>query len=381
MGGDLLQDMERCPLVAEFNALAKREGLLPVRVTPHYRRLVEEEVRALNSTGGPLYKVAFPVPERLTVRAPGEVSDFVNDRQNMPQELSDIVLRKYRDRALLLITDKCVGHCMYCFRQDILSDQHSRETPPFERKVTQAIAYLQSVPEVKEVILSGGDPLSLPFSLLRTAISRIKRETGVADIRIHTRNVVYLPEVFTDQLCALLGDYQVRLLIHVVHPYELDGKAEAAIRALGKHGVRCYAQFPLLRGINDHPAVLNQLLTDLDNLWVRPLSIFIPDPINYSGVFRIPLKRLFAIMDELNQNSPSWVNAVRPVLDTSIGKVRRENIVAWSEDTNTIVFARDGKQIIYHDFPAELDQPGDPEVLLWKDHLANRRSRSHDDVV
>jgi lysine 2,3-aminomutase len=352
-------------VIARYSELVKRDRLLPVRVTPHYRRLIEEEITALGNTTGPLYKVAYPTYERIAVRAEGEVKDFVYDEENMPQGLKDIVIRKYNNRLLFLITDQCAGHCMYCFRQDVLSNQHVRELPSFDTKISALIEYVQDNP-VEELILSGGDPTNVPLKQLEITLRRLRQETRISHIRLHTRNAVYAPHVFREHLCRLFAEYDVRVVLHIVHPYELVEETIKVIKKMCSFGVRCYSQFPILRGVNDHALVLERLLSQFDDLRVRPLSMFIADPINYSASFRLPLARLFSIIDDLNHHTSSWINSVRLVLDTPIGKVRREDMIYWDKEQNFVIFSRDDKQITYYDFPKELDVLGEINILLWK---------------
>lgn len=349
-----------------FNQFAKANGLLPIKVTSHYRKLVQEEVDTLGHTGGPLYKVVYPTDERLNLRVPHEVPDFVYDRTNMPHELNGILIHKYGQRALFLVTDRCAGHCMYCFRQDVLSEMHQDELPELEHRLNNVIAYLKRHPEIEEIILSGGDPLNVPFRFLEKVFNRLKTETAVTEIRIHTRNVVFAPKVLSERVCELLGRHRARIYLHVVHPYELVDEVVEVIKRLQSVGVRCYSQFPILRGINDHPAVLKQLLGELDELDARPINLFIPDPIFYSATFRVSLERLLGLMDDLYWSTSSWTNGVRIVLDTPMGKVRREDIKAWDKESGTVAFEREGEQILYQDFPSELDIPGDVDTMLWK---------------
>ena len=352
--------------LTQYSAEAKRLNLLPIKVTPHYQRLVQEEVATLGRTGGPLYRVVYPMDDRLSVRAEYEVPDFVHDRTNMPTDLHHVLIHKYRQRALFLVTDTCAGHCMYCFRQDVLSEMHAQTLQAMEQKLDAVVDYLTEYPQIHEVILSGGDPLHVPLRYLEQILTRLKRETAVQDIRVHTRNVVFAPRVLSEEVCRLLGAHGVRVYLHVVHPYELTEEVTEGVLRLHHYGVRTYSQFPILRGINDHVAVLEQLLRRLDALQANPINLFIPDPISYSASFRVPLARLLRLMDELFWNTSSWTNGVRLVLDTPIGKVRREDIVAWDREQGVVTFAREGKQVIYHDFPQALDVPGDPDVLLWK---------------
>lgn len=348
----------------EFAALAKRKGLLPVSVTPHYQTLIAAEAAALGGTPGPLYKVAYPTQERLALQAPGEVPDFVHDHANMPAELPHTVIQKYPNRVLFLITEQCNGHCMYCFRQQVLLDQGQRQDLP--TKIRGLIDYVRQRPAVEEVIFSGGDPLTVPLPDLEHAFAQIRAHTQVRHIRVHTRQLAYQPEVFTEDLCRVFRAYDVRLVFHIVHPYELDAPVLAALERIQSYRLRCYNQCPLLRGVNDHEQVLARLLLALDECRIRPLSFFIADPIVYGASFRIPLARIFAIMNALNWQTGSWLNAVRLVLDTPIGKVRREDLIAWDRAQGLITFEREGKRVIYPDFPKELDIPGEIANLLWK---------------
>ncbi len=350
----------------QFNNRAKELNVLPIKVPPHYKKMVQEEYEVLGRRGGPLYRVVYPTSDRLEIRIPHEVPDFVEDQSNMPSGLANVLIHKYRSRGLFLVTDRCVGHCMYCFRQDVLTDIHGNPLPPLEERLSRVVDYLTKHPEVSELILSGGDPLNIPFRHLSHLFEQLAQKTKVTDIRIHSRNLVFAPQVVSDKVAELLGKYRARIYIHVVHPYEIEDKMIEVIKRLQDAGVRTYSQFPILRGINDHVQVLETLLRKLDDLRANPINLFIPDPISYSASFRIPMKRLLQLMDELYWTTSSWTNGVRLVLDTPIGKVRREDIIAWDKKSHQITFQREGKNVIYHDFPADLEQPGELDTLLWK---------------
>ncbi|MDM8525659.1 4Fe-4S cluster-binding domain-containing protein [Desulfococcaceae bacterium HSG8] len=352
--------------IQQFNEQARRLGMLTIRIPPHYQRLVREEVETLGRTDGPLYRVVYPTAGRTDSKADHDVPDFVEDRTNMPSGLESLLIHKYHNRALFLVTDVCAGHCMYCFRQDVLTDLHARELQAPEKRLDAVIAYLKDHPQVTEVILSGGDPLSVPFRHLERIMSRLDTETAVRDIRIHTRNIVFSPKVMSERVCELIGRYRVRLYLHLIHPYEIAEPVVKGITRLKFYGVRLYSQFPILRGINDRCEVLERLIRMMDDLGITPVNLFVPDPINYSAPFRIPMKRLFSLMDNLYWRTSSWNNSAHLVLDTPIGKVRREDIADWDEGNGLIIFRREGKTVTYHDFPGESDIPGDLETLLWK---------------
>lgn len=354
-------------MLAQYAIIAKREKLLPIRVTPFYQQKINEEVATIGYDG-PLYKGSYPTKERLNLRAPGEVPDFVQDHSNMPNGLRDVVIQKYDNRMLFFPTDSCAGHCQYCFRTRVLSEERAmgKQLPDFQQKLDGAIAHVNQHPDIREVIFSGGDPMTIHPTLLETALRRFRKETAITNIRIHTRTIVFTPGVYRKNICELLGKYDVRVYFHIMHPYEVCASVAQAVDKLHQQGVQTYNQFPLLRGINDHLEVLTAHVEMLDRLGIRQISMFIPDPINYSATFRIPLARLFSIIDEFNWKTPSWVNAGRVVMDTSIGKVRRENIVEWDKNTGKIIFEREGQRIEYTDFPVELDTPGDISKMLWK---------------
>lgn len=360
-------DLVGSELIEEFNSLASKQGLLPVKVTPHYRALVKKEVSALGQTGGPLYRAVYPTKDKLNVQAGHEVPDFVEDRGNMPSGLDNILIHKYANRALFLLTDKCIGHCMYCFRQDVMQESQAKPSSVFEHRLDSVITYLNATPEIEELILSGGDPMSLPYKYIETTLNRLREETQVKHIRMHTRNLAFAPSLFTDKLAALFAAHNVRLYLHLIHPYEITDEVKAVVGRYKKAGVKIYSQFPILRGINDHVEVLSRLLHDLDEIEAPAINIFIPDPISYSASFRVGTQRLLNLMDELYWATSSWLNGVRLVLDTPIGKVRREDIVKWDKVKGEITFQREGETTIYQDFPEELDMPGEIKFMLW-DH-------------
>lgn len=121
-----------------------------------------------------------------------------------------------------------------------------------------------------------------------------------------------------------------------------------------------------LRNTNDHHLVLYQLLEMLDEMGIRNLSIFIPNPINFSAAFRVRSNRVWRIADHLNATSPSWINSTHFVFDSNSGKARRENYIA-TDDGDVGTFVRDENAISFPDFPEHLDVPGKIEFMLWKE--------------
>lgn len=347
-------------LYEKYQQLVVSDNLLPIKISGFYMKKVAEEIAAIG-IGGPLYRSVIPVKDKIELKTSVETRDYVEEDKHNPVENCDYIIQKYENRLVFIITDVCFAHCQYCFRTYNLSKfQQSNLKETIKNKILVLKNYLKINPKIKEVIFSGGDPLSIGYDNMKFALNELKK----FDIRIHTRSIVYEPSVFTKEMIELLSKYNVRLVFHINHPYEIDDIVEEKITEIRQSGIRMYSQFPLLRGINDNSKVLIRLLVKMDELNIRPLSIFIPDPISYGAVNRISVSRVEKIMDEINWNTPSWINSTRFVMDTTIGKVRRENIIKKEE--KCITFTRDGKTVDYYDLDDGIDIPTPIEKLLWK---------------
>jgi KamA family protein len=347
-----------------YAALARGAGLLPVKITPFYQKKVDAEIAWLGHREGPLARVVYPNAERLNVRAPGETADWVGDRVNMPDDAEEIFIQKYPDRVLFLPTSECAAHCLYCFRQDVLSGGKQKPRKSMDEKMALLLAHLDAHPDVTEVILSGGDPLALPIRDLQTIFSGLKDR--VPYIRIHTRVPVFAPAILNDEKLRLIAESSARVIIHSVHPYEICDEVGALLQRMHALRIPLYNQFPLLRGVNDHADVLIALLQRLEQFHVRTLSMFVPEPTLHSAVTRISYDRMCRIVDEVIARTPSWMHAFRFCLDSPYEKLRRENLLLRDRTSDTLVFMSGGNRVVYPDFPAEMDVAGEIKTLLWK---------------
>lgn len=347
-------------LQERYHQLVESDNLLPIKITNFYMKKIIEEIDTIG-IGGPLYRSVIPVKDKIALKTSVETRDYVEEDKHNPVENCDYIIQKYENRLVFIITDVCFAHCQYCFRTYNLSKfQQSNLKETIENKISILKDYLKANPKIKEVIFSGGDPLTIGYDNMKFALEELKQ----FNIRIHTRSIVYEPSIFTKKMIALLSEHNVRLVFHINHPYELDDVVEKKINEIRQSGIRMYSQFPLLRGINDNSKVLIKLLIKMDELNIRPLSIFIPDPISYGAGHRISANRIEKIMDEVNWDTPSWVNSTRFVMDTTIGKVRRENVI--KREGKCITFARDGKTVDYYDLDDGIDIPSSIDRLLWK---------------
>lgn len=359
----LVHDSLQKSINEEYDFLASKERILPIKISNFYKRKIIEEYNNLKSYSGPLHKIIYPSKEKIHLRVLNEVIDFVNDRKNMPPNLNGKVIHKYKNRILFMPTNTCLCHCQYCFRQDVLSEFKIKQESDI---INDLVKYINNNTEVKELIISGGDPLTINPKKLTSMLYTIKHNTNIDNIRIHTRALAFNPAAFTSEKIELFSELDIRIVNHISHPYEICSTVKEKIKELRLNNIKLYNQFPLLRGVNDHINVLTELLMILDKQGIRNLSIFIPDPINYSATFRISYNRINDIIKKLNWSTPSWINSTRVVLDSSIGKLRLEDVMEFNEDEGIILFKRENKIIKYHDFPEHLDIPGNIDTLLWK---------------
>jgi lysine 2,3-aminomutase len=255
---------------------------------------------------------------------------------------------------------------LYCFRQDLLSENKTQRELSLDDKLAVLVTHLKAHPATSEVILSGGDPLMLPLTSLEKIYAALSEIKTVRDIRIHTRAPVFAPSLLDDaRKIALFASAKTRFVFHIVHPYEVCDEVAVGITRLKEAGIALYNHFPLLRQVNDHADVLVALIRRLENLGVHTFSVYVPEPVPYSAVYRLPFRRAARLMDEVKARVPGWAD-FRFCLDTPIGKVGCEHLIAADESSHTLAFMFEGKRVRYPDFPEYMDEAGEPATLLWK---------------
>jgi L-lysine 2,3-aminomutase len=263
-----------------------------------------------------------------------------------------------------------LSNCMYCFRQDVLEERESiKREQKLESQLEALVAYLLEHPELEEVILSGGDPMMLPAEQLQHILKTLTQKTLIRHFRLHTKTIVFDPRSFSIKHQEVLEQYRVRVVFHIVHPYEICSEVEQKIAECRKRGIRLYNHFPILRHINDHVDVLIENVKACDELGINTLSIYFPDPVQYSSAYRISFQRLFSITKDFNHNTPSWINATRFCQDTVHGKVRPDDLIEYEPLKGYALFEREGQIIKVPDHPIHLDQAGDLDAMLWKTRI------------
>jgi EF-P beta-lysylation protein EpmB len=231
-----------------------------------------------------------PLQESLARRAPG-------------------LLRKYRSRALLVVTGACAMHCRYCFRREFPYEDERGDAGRWR----EAIAAIGSDANIREVILSGGDPLSLGNARLNTLTQALHTATrergGLESLRIHTRNAIVLPSRVDAGLLDWLQNlpWRTTLVLHVNHPRELAPDALEAIASLRATGVQLLNQTVLLAGVNDRDEVLTELSWQLHRAGVLPYYLHVPDRVRGTAHFDVDESRGVALIDALARQLPGYL--------------------------------------------------------------------------
>jgi len=263
----------------------------PMRWPRPYLRLAVAQ-----GEGGPVWRMGAPTADELIPDA-GDLPDPVGEQRASPLPF---LLCKHPDRALLLVTGRCHFYCRFCFRQ---ATPGGRE--PRAADLEAAVAWIEQTAAVREVILSGGDPLTLTDDRLATLLTRLGAIDHLDTVRIHSRAPIHHPARVTDGLtAALAGPLPVWMCLHANHPSELTPEVIEAIGRLRTAGLPLLNQTVLLRGVNDATATLETLCRHLYRLGVRPYYLHHPDRAPGNARFRLPLADGLAIVAPLRHHLP-----------------------------------------------------------------------------
>jgi lysine 2,3-aminomutase len=258
------------------------------------------------------------VPHALEGRAvPGDLRDPLGEEAH---EVAPDLIQRYPDRALLLVTDRCAVYCRFCTRSRIVG---TGSGPRSELRLIPAFEYLRAHPELRDVIVSGGDPLAMSTSRIARVLQALRYIPSVETIRIATRMPVALPQRITHELVqALRAFHPIWIMTHFNHPKELTALAREGLRRLVDGGFPVMNHTVLLRGVNDDSAVLSELFRGLVRERVRPYYLLQTDPVRGTGHLRTPLDTGLRIMEEL-QGRLSGIALPKFIVDTpgGLGKV------------------------------------------------------------
>ncbi|MCK9294176.1 MAG: KamA family radical SAM protein, partial [Desulfobulbaceae bacterium] len=260
----------------ERQALQRHSSTLPFAITPYYASLVSP-----NNPKDPIRRAVVPVVNELMVSS-GEAHDPLGEDSHTPVPG---LVHRYPDRVLFLVTDYCSNYCRYCTRSRMVGK--SKKTKGFKERWEKAFAYIESHQEIRDVLLSGGDPLTLPDETLDYLLKRLRGIKHVELIRIGTKTPAVLPQRITSQLTRMLRRYHpLWISIHAMHPAEQTREMKRACEKLADAGIPLGSQTVLLAGINDDVPTMKKLMQGLVRMRVKPYYLYQCDPIIGSAHFR-----------------------------------------------------------------------------------------------
>ena len=269
---------------------------LPVSVTPYYASLLDgiDPRQALRRT-------VIPTTGEI-LHSPGESQDPLEEDRDSPVPG---LVHRYPDRVLFLVTEFCSTYCRYCTRSRLVGKHRGTDCRP--EVWEKAIAYIESKREVRDVLLSGGDPLTLADDKLEYLLSRLRRIPHVDMVRIGTKVPVVLPHRITVTLTRMLRRYHpLWMSIHFTHPDELTTEVQDACERLAGAGIPLGSQTVLLSGINDSADTMKRLVHGLLRFRVRPYYLYQCDPILGSAHFRTPVEKGLDIIRGLRGHTTGY---------------------------------------------------------------------------
>jgi len=292
-------------------ALAAERAGLPISITPYYLSLCDP-----HDPNCPIRKQVVPhALEGRTVE--GDMRDPLGEEAH---EVAPELVQRYPDRALLLATDRCAIYCRFCTRSRIVG---SGGGPRSELRLMPALEYLRNHPEIRDLIISGGDPLAMSTTRIVRILQAVRCIPSIETIRIATRMPVALPQRITHELVEALRPFHpIWIMTHFNHPKELTQQAREGLRRLVDGGFPVMNHTVLLRSVNDDSQVLSDLFRGLVRERVKPYYLLQADPVRGTGHLRTPLDTGLRIMSEL-QGRLSGIALPKFIVDTpgGMGKV------------------------------------------------------------
>jgi lysine 2,3-aminomutase len=269
--------------------------LFRVEITPYFISLIDPD-----DPDDPIRKQVVPTSSELAPFTAMMEDSLAEDRHSPVPGL----VHRYPDRVLMLVTTQCASYCRYCTRSRIVGDPSATfSRSEFELQIN----YLKRTPQVRDVLLSGGDPLVLAPKILEEILSRLREIPHIEIIRIGSRVPVFLPMRITSELCDMLEKYHpLWMNIHVNHSNEISAELYEACDRLSRAGIPLGNQSVLLAGVNDNVHVQRQLVHDLVRMRVRPYYLYQCDLVEGAGHFRTPVAKGVEIMEGLRGHTSGY---------------------------------------------------------------------------
>ncbi|MBI2094195.1 MAG: KamA family radical SAM protein [Candidatus Omnitrophica bacterium] len=279
----------------EEQAATRRSGRFIMGIPPYWAALMDPDDPTC-----PIRRQAVPVEEEYRL-SPNDMIDPLGEDSHMPVPG---LVHRYPDRVLLLVVEVCSMYCRFCTRSRVVGTSAGFSKPA---NIDVAIDYIKAHRKIRDVLISGGDPLTLSDERLDEVITKLRSIPHVEFIRIGTRNPVTLPYRVTESLCAVLQKHKpVWMSLHFNHPKEVTPAVRKACGMLADSGVPLGSQTVLLKGINDRPAIMKKLFHELLKTRVRPYYIYQCDPVKGTAHFRTPVAAGLQIIEKLRGHTSGY---------------------------------------------------------------------------
>lgn len=341
----------------ERSAIERHHGALPLGITPYYASLMSRE-----NAGEPLRRTHIPVGDEY-IQGPGESGDPLGEDKD---SAVPGLVHRYPDRVLFLATGFCSTYCRYCTRARMVGEPGG-EYDFGRSQWDQAIAYIEAHTEIRDVLISGGDPLTLSDDKLDLLLGRLRAIRHVEFVRLGTKVPVVLPMRITRSLVRILKKHKpVWMSIHFTHPAELTPETTEACERLADAGVPLGSQTVLLKGINDDIEVMRPLMHGLLQRRVRPYYLYQCDPILGSAHFRTTVDKGIEIIHGLRGHTTGYA-VPNFVIDAPGGGGKIPLLPDF-------VVGRDGDDLLLTNFEGGLYRYPDPGGTLGGHKTRARRA-------
>ena len=279
----------------EERAVTRKSGRFIMSIPPYWASLMDPDDPAC-----PIRSQAVPVEEEYRL-SPNDMIDPLGEDSHMPVPG---LVHRYPDRVLLLVVEVCSMYCRFCTRSRVVGTTAGYSRPA---NIDVAIDYIKAHRKIRDVLISGGDPLTLSDERLDDVLTKLRAIPHVEFIRIGTRNPVTLPYRVTESLCAVLRKHKpIWMSLHFNHPKEVTPPVRRACGMLADSGVPLGSQTVLLKGINDRPAIMKKLFHELLKTRVRPYYIYQCDPVKGTAHFRTPVSVGVQIIEKLRGHTTGY---------------------------------------------------------------------------
>lgn len=325
-GKDLVERFNVDPQDAE-----KLNKLFHIRINPYYLSLIRYP-------GDPIWLQC--IPDRIELEDQNAPEDPLNEEADSPVPS---ITHRYPDRVLFLVTSQCSMYCRFCTRKRKVSDSSKINS----KWIQDGLDYIAAHPEVRDVVLSGGDPLMVTDYVLERILAGLREIPHVEIIRLGTKMPCVLPQRITPKLCKMIRKYHpIYVNTHFNHPWECTPEAEKACAMLADAGCPVGNQAVLMKGVNDDPDVMLELHRKLLKMRVRPYYIYQADLTKGTNHFRTPVSKGLEIMDKLRGHT-SGLAVPYYVIDAPGGGGKIPILPQY-------VLGRNGKDIILRNYKYEI---------------------------